>query len=568
MAQWEEKRVDAACVDALTAAGYSPLQARLLAVRGISAATVDAFFAPSLANLASPKALPGVSEAAMAILLHVCAGSRIVVFGDYDCDGVCATAIVMKALRALGASAVPFIPERLTEGYGMTAASIARLLAEVPDVKLIVTVDNGINAVKEVADFAAKGIEVVVTDHHLPGDELPACPIVNPKVAAPPELEGLCGAGVAFLLAKDLLETAKAEGLYEGPKIGGELLVLAGLATVTDIMPLTGPNRLLVSEALGRFHAWAPVGLKELYARASRTTAPKLNAKDFGFLLGPRINASGRMASGLESLNLILADEREEARRLALAVDLRNTERKSIEQQMTNAAMEQIEPGAPAQVINLTNAHQGVAGIVASRIMERLKIDRAVPVAIAVDGHGSARAPEGYNVRDAFVASEAALTRYGGHAAAGGFSVTPGAIEDFKRLVRAACAAQCAAGPCEAQGVDYVDAWVTGRDLTLDFAEWVQKLEPFGEGNPEPVFGIKGVYLSEARQLGAEGRHLQVFFYSSDVPRGVWWNHGSVAEELHRKAAHPFDVYFTIEVSTYGEPHVELRLVDLKAQEI
>jgi len=504
----------------------------------------------------------------MAILLHVCAGSRIVVFGDYDCDGVCATAIVMKALRALGASAVPFIPERLTEGYGMTAASIARLLSEVPDVKLIVTVDNGINAVKEVADFAAKGIEVVVTDHHLPGDELPACPIVNPKVAAPPELEGLCGAGVAFLLAKDLLETAKAEGLYEGPKIGGELLVLAGLATVTDIMPLTGPNRLLVSEALGRFHAWAPVGLKELYARASRTTAPKLNAKDFGFLLGPRINASGRMASGLESLNLILADEREEARRLALAVDLRNTERKSIEQQMTNAAMEQIEPGAPAQVINLTNAHQGVAGIVASRIMERLKSDRAVPVAIAVDGHGSARAPEGYNVRDAFVASEAALTRYGGHAAAGGFSVKPGAFEDFKRLFRAACAAQCAAGPCEAQGVDYVDAWVTGRDLTLDFAEWVQKLEPFGEGNPEPVFGIKGVYLSEALQLGAEGRHLQVFFYSSDVPRGVWWNHGSVAEELHRKAAHPFDVYFTIEVSTYGEPHVELRLVDLKAQEI
>ena len=567
MARWEERRVDAVDIDALVAAGYTPLQARLLAVRGVSAAEAAAFFAPSLVDLARPADLPGVADAVQTILRHVRARARIVVFGDYDCDGVCATAILVKALAAVGAHVAPLIPERLTEGYGMTAASIARLLAEFPDVRLVITVDNGINAVREVADFAAKGIDVVVTDHHLPGDELPACPIVNPKVAAPPSLESLCGAGVAFLLAKELLDAAKAEGRYTGPKVGGELLVLAGLATVTDIMPLTGQNRLLVSEALARFHAWAPTGLKELYARASRAAQPKLTAKDFGFLLGPRINAAGRMASGIESLNLILAGEREAARRLALTVDLHNTERKSIEQQMTNAALEQIEPDAPAQVIALEGAHQGVAGIVASRILEKLKPDHAVPVAIAVDGHGSARAPEGYNVRDAFVASAVALTRYGGHAAAGGFSVREGAFDEFKRLFRAACAGQRAARACDAKGVDYVDAWVTGRDLTLDFAEWVQTLEPFGEGNPEPVFGLKGVYLSEARQLGADGRHLQVCFYSSDVPRGVWWNHGTLAEELHRNAAHPFDVRFTIEISAYGEPHVELRLVDLRVQD-
>ena len=565
MSEWRERSVDAACVDALVSAGYSPLQARLLAIRGVSAETVGEFFAPSLGNLVDPAELPGVVEAVAAIMRHVRAGDRIVVFGDYDCDGVCASAIMAKALAAVGAKVTPVIPERLTEGYGMTAPSIARMLAEVPDVRLVVTVDNGINAVAEIAGLAARGIDSVVTDHHLPGDELPACPIVNPKVAAPEKLEWLCGAGVAFLVAKKLLETAKAEGRYLGPKVGGELLVLAGLATVTDIMPLSSQNRLLVSEALNRFHSWAPTGLKELYARASRAAQPKLNAKDFGFLLGPRINAAGRMASGIESLRLILADEREEARRLALAVDLHNSERKTIEQRMTNEALAQVEPGAAAQVIELTGAHQGVAGIVASRILEKLKPDQAVPVAISVDGHGSARAPDGYNVRDAFVASEAALTRYGGHAAAGGFSVREGAFAEFKRLFRAACAEQRAAMPGKAVGIDYVDAWVTGRDLTLGLAEWVQKLEPFGEGNPEPVFGIRGVYLNEVRQLGAEGRHLQVFFYSSDVPRAVWWNHGEVAEELHRLAASPFDLRFTIEVSNYGEPHVELRLVDMKA---
>jgi single-stranded-DNA-specific exonuclease len=333
---WRERAFGETQAAALENAGYPRLLARLLAARGVTAETAAAYFSPSLADLSSPGDLPGIETAVREILSSLARGERIVVFGDYDCDGVCATAIVMAALGVLARPDAPppqaFLPERLTEGYGMSAASVARLLDENPDVRLIVTVDNGINAVSAVTELAARGIKVVVTDHHLPGEELPAAAaLVNPKVSAPPRLEGLCGAGVAFLLAKALVTAAKERGLYAGPPVGGPLLVLAGLATVTDVMPVTGENRILVSEALRRFRTWAPMGLKELFLRVSRSAAATLVTKDFSFLIGPRINAAGRLASGMDALNLILTTDREEARELARQVDLRNIERKSIE---------------------------------------------------------------------------------------------------------------------------------------------------------------------------------------------------------------------------------------------
>ncbi len=559
---WRERAVDAAARDALVAVGYSPLQARLLVLRGVTAGTADAFFEPSLTDLAAPEELPGVAEAADVLLAAVREGRKIVVFGDYDCDGVCATAILVQAVRALGGTVAPFLPERLTEGYGMNEASVERMLSEHPDVSLVVTVDNGVNAVERVAFLKSRGVDVVVTDHHLPGEELPDCVLVDPKVAAPDALDGLCGAGVAFLLAAALVAAAKAAGVYDGPNIGGPLLVLAGLATVTDIMPLTGQNRILVAEALKRFRSWAPVGLRELLDRASRTTASVLTTRDFGFLIGPRINAAGRIASGMEALSLVLAADREEARSLALAVDLRNATRKTIEQKMTDEALSQVEPGAAAQIVVLTGdgAHPGIAGIVASRILERLGPGAAVPVCVIVNGHGSARSPEGYNVRDALQGAADALERFGGHAAAGGFTVREGGLDGFRGLFRAACAAQAASGAAPDKGVEFADAEIDGAALTLEFARWLRKLEPFGEGNPPPVFLMRRVLFSEVRPMGAEGRHLQAAFRDARAPRGVWWNHGDLVERLRAEAAEPHDILFTVEVSNYGEPHPEIRL--------
>lgn len=310
---------------------------KLLEARGVKPEDLEGFLNPSLASLAAPEELPGVSAATEVILAEVVAKRKIVVFGDYDCDGISATAILTHTLQALNAEVVPFLPDRLTEGYGMSEKSVTRLLASEYGVSLVVTVDNGINSLKPIADLRAKGIKVVVTDHHLPGEQLPeADALIDPKVDSPDKLKDLCGAGVAFFLANQLVSEAKKRGIYDGPSVGGPLLVLAGLATVTDIMPVFGQNRIFVAEALRRFHAWAPLGLKELYARASRQTSERLNSKDFGFTIGPRINAAGRLASGMEALELILADDREVAREWARIVDLHNSERKTIEQDMTD----------------------------------------------------------------------------------------------------------------------------------------------------------------------------------------------------------------------------------------
>ena len=509
-------------------AGVPELIERILELRGISAEGLDEFLTPSIRDLAPSRELPNVDAAAEVILAAVCAKRKIVIFGDYDCDGVCATAILVRTLSALGADVSAFLPERLSEGYGMSEASVARMLKENPGVGLVVTVDNGINSVENVALLKEKGVEVVVTDHHLPGETLPDCVVVNPKVSHPEIFENLCGAGVAFLLASELVAKARAAGLYSGPSLGGPLLVLAGLATVTDVMPLLGQNRILVAEALNRFDTLAPVGLRALFSKASRRGVVRHTSKDFGFLLGPRI------------------------------VNGRNDERKNVEQKMLENALAKIVPSAAAQVIDLPDGHQGVAGIVAARVMERM--EPKVPVCVVVGGHGSARAPDGINVRDALAASGEFLNRFGGHAAAAGFSVKDGMVDAFREKFAEVCAGLSVEVGNEAHG-DGVDAWVTPYDLTIELAEWITRLEPFGEGNPEPVFGMKNAVLCDIRPLGAEGRHIAL---TVNGMRAVWWGRGDLIEELRRTSSAARDVIFTVEESDYGGPHVELRIAEIR----
>ena len=551
----------------LTSSGPPEILRGILAGRGISGAeALERFFNPSISSLSPPDGLSGVADAAELLLE---ADGKIVVFGDYDCDGICASAILTSVLKKLGKDVSPFLPDRLREGYGMSTASVSRMLCEYPDVKLVVTVDNGVNSVEEVAALRGRGIKVVVTDHHLPGAVLPEYEaLVDPKVSAPPELADLCGAGVAFMVAAALVGKARGRGLYSGPNLGGPLLVLAGLATITDLMPLSGQNRIIVSESLRRFHACAPLGIRELYARAAKMATAAPSSRDFAFMLGPRINASGRIASGMEALELILCDDREVARECARIVDLRNHERKEVEQRMVVAALEKVVPGAPAQVINLPDGHPGVAGIIASRVMERLASEpgaAAVPVCIVAGGKGSARAPAGVNIRDAMEFCSGTLERFGGHAAAGGFSVKAGMIDAFRErlcgycrdLADASAAAEDGDGP-------QVDAWLSPGDLTVELAGWIAKMEPFGEGNPEPVFGLRGVELADAKPMGMEGRHLSLAFRNRAVPRAVWWNRGDEVEKLRAASGRRHDITFKIALSDYGELHVELRLMSVR----
>ena len=561
-ARWRERAYDEAREAALAAKGLPPILARILASRGLSPDDLESFLDPALSRLAEATSLPGVSDAVSTIIEFVASRKKIVVFGDYDADGVCATAILVRTIRTLGGVADAFIPERFTEGYGMTDASLARLFSEHPDMALVVTVDNGITAPREVETLRARGIAVVVTDHHLPGPELPVPDaLVNPRVASSPGCENLCGAGVAFFLAAALAKESKARGIHDGGKFSGPLLVLAGLATVADLMSLTGQNRIIVTQALAVFRSCAPVGLRELFDHAARRVAP-LVSRDFGFLLAPRINAAGRMDTARKAYELLMTDDREAARNLAVEVEGLNASRKTEEQRMKDSVDEQVKSyeGLSAVVAKGEDWHSGVAGIVAARVMERAHL----PVAVVVGDHGSARAPDGYNVHDALTASSDALVRFGGHAAAGGFTIQPGRYDDFKRLFSEACAAQRVAAP-DAAAIEF-DGWLEPTDLTLGLCDELSRFEPFGEGNPEPVFGIQNVAFSDIRPMGTDGRHVSFTFADKSIPRAVWWNHGADADELRKHASARFDLLFTLQKSDFGMegPVPELRLVAVR----
>ena len=577
---WRERRADEtdeARAEAFRSAGLPPILARLLASRGVTEEGREAFLDPSLTRLARSDDLPGMTEAVQVILPFLHTKRKIVVFGDYDADGVCASAILVTALRRLGGNAEAFIPHRFGEGYGMTAASLARLLCKHADAALVVTVDNGISSPDEVAKLKVKGIQVVVTDHHLPGENLPeADALVNPRVQSCPGSADLCGAGVAFFLASALAQAATEKGLYTGPKFSGPLLVLAGLATVADLVPLKEQNRILVAQSLAYFNRCAPCGLRELRDKAARSAAA-LTARDYGFLLAPRINAAGRMKTADVAFDLLVCtdEDRERARQLASRIDGFNGERRGFEQTMFQEACAQIDKAGEEDlqavvawdagcVTGATKGqrwHLGVAGIVASRLLEHYH----VPAAVAVGETGSVRAPDGYNVHDALAAASEHLVRFGGHAAAGGFTVKPGAFEAFRAAFTTACAKQRKEHALDADARDF-DGWVEPGDLTPGLYADLRRLEPFGEGNPEPVFGLRGVTLREVRVMGVEGRHLSLAFVNRDVPRAIWWGHGGRAEDLRKHAARPYDVFFTLTTSGFDSalPHLELRVVDLR----
>lgn len=577
---WRERRADEtdeARAEAFRTAGLPPILARLLASRGVTEEGREAFLDPSLTRLARSDDLPGMTEAVQVILPFLHTKRKIVVFGDYDADGVCASAILVTALRRLGGNAEAFIPHRFGEGYGMTAASLERLWCEHADAALVVTVDNGISSPDEVAKLKVKGIRVVVTDHHLPGENLPkADALVNPRVQSCPGSADLCGAGVAFFLASALAQAATEKGLYTGPKFSGPLLVLAGLATVADLVPLKEQNRILVAQSLAYFNRCAPCGLRELRDKAARSAAA-LTARDYGFLLAPRINAAGRMKTADVAFDLLVCtdEDRERARQLASRIDGFNGERRGFEQTMFQEACAQIDKAGEEDlqavvawdagcVTGATKGqrwHLGVAGIVASRLLEHYH----VPAAVAVGETGSVRAPDGYNVHDALAAASEHLVRFGGHAAAGGFTVKPGAFEAFRAAFTTACAKQRKEHALDADARDF-DGWVEPGDLTPGLYADLRRLEPFGEGNPEPVFGLRGVTLREVRVMGVEGRHLSLAFVNRDVPRAIWWGHGGRAEDLRKHAARPYDVFFTLTTSGFDSalPHLELRVVDLR----
>ncbi len=478
--------------------GLSHVLAQVLVRRGLSDPTAARDFLEACERH-PPAAFSGIESAVSAIERRIADGSRITIHGDYDVDGVCATAVLVRALRSLGAQVDWFVPNRIEDGYGLSLTTVQRLAGR--GTRLLVTADCAITAVAEVAAAAELGLEVVVTDHHQPRPDgaLPECPIVHPAVCGYPGGE-LCGTAVAHKLAEALgAETAAAD------------LELVALATVADLMPLRGENRRLVREGLMALARTTKPGLRALI-EVSGADPSALDAQAVGFRLAPRINAAGRLRRADAGIELLLTEDPHRAAEIAGELDLVNSERRAVEQRILWEAEAQVsELGQrPGYVLAGEGWHPGVVGIVASRIAERYHRP-AVLVALP-DGpehescQGSARSIPGFDLLGALHACAEELERYGGHRAAAGLSIRRDRVESFRAAFERHAEETLTAAMLTP--VERVDAIVSGSQLGLELAEELERLEPSGMGNARPRLLIPGARFRDARPMG-QGRHAR-----------------------------------------------------------
>jgi single-stranded-DNA-specific exonuclease len=533
--------------------GVQRVTAEVLLRRGLSDAAAARAFLESDGPLHDPFAL-GDMEEACALIEGAIAGSRpIVVHGDYDVDGVCATALAVEVLRLLGATVQPFLPSRFEHGYGVAIESVEALAAA--GAGLLLTVDCGIAAPEAVARARALGLDVVVTDHHRPGDVLPEAPIVasrTPAGAAYPFAD-LCGTGVVLKLAQALWARRHGGDPAALPPALDRLSDLVALATVADVVPLADENRALVRRGMRRLAEAERPGLRELMSSAGVDPA-RIRASDLSFRLAPRINAAGRLGDPSLALDLLLAESRAEAEPLAQQLEERNRERQRVEDTILRAAAAELERGgALARGDRILVAagegwHEGVIGIVASRLVER----HARPVVlIALDGErgkGSGRSVSAYDLHAGLAASSEHLERFGGHRAAAGLSITAASVDAFAAALRAHAHAHLPEGACERSSV--VDAVVAVGEVSLDLARELARFEPCGYGNPGVNLLIPGAQLMGLQGMGEGGKHLRLQVVDASAHCGaVAWGRGGDAETLRVGARH--DVVCRLEVNDW-----------------
>ena len=457
------------------------------------------YLRPAIDGLSDPYALAGMAEAVDAVASTVRAGGTIVVHGDYDVDGQCGTAVLTRALRAAGADVVPFVPHRLRDGYDFGPAGLAA--ARAAGASLVVTCDCGITAVDAVRDARAAGIGVVVTDHHLPADELPpAIAIVDPQ--RPDDTSGLthlCGTGIAFKLVQALVP---ALGLPVN--LAYYLLDLVALATVADVVPLQGENRILVKHGLRLLAESNWPGVRALL-EASGLAGKELRAGHLGFILGPRLNAAGRIGDAADGLRLLLSDDMEEATALARQLEGLNVERQGLDQRMLDEALCQVEQITDLErdagfVLAGDGWHPGVVGIVASRVVERYGRPTFL---IAFDGDigkGSGRSISRFDLHSALLACGDLLERYGGHQMAAGLTIRRQNLAAFRD--RFGDIARESLAPEDLGPEQRVDLEVGLHEVTYELERLCRYLEPCGTGNPSPVFGVRGVRFAGRVRVG------------------------------------------------------------------
>jgi single-stranded-DNA-specific exonuclease len=497
-----------------------------------------------------PFLLGDMQMACESIRAAIAAGRRICVHGDYDVDGICATALAVLVLRELGADVGWHLPSRFEEGYGVSRETLTRFARE--GCGLLLTVDCGITAVDEIAEARAAGLEVVVTDHHRPGEQLPDCPVVATRPSDYPFPE-LCGTAVVYKLAQAL-----------GAEKLDRHLDLVALATVADVVPLVDENRGLVAAGLKRLARTPKLGLRALMASA-RVDPALVDAGSVSFRLAPRINAAGRLGHPRDALELLLTDDTKEAERLAAELERLNRDRQAVEERILNEALAQVEEWPEAKrrrrgyVVAGEDWHRGVIGIVASRLVERFHR----PVVLIAGGEdewtGSGRSIPAFDLHGALAACSGHLGRWGGHRAAAGLSVKPENLEAFSDAF-AAHAGEVLADD-DLVPIARVDAAVDGRELTLGLCEELGALAPFGLGNPAVRLLVGGCEVAELAAVGEKGKHLRVGLRANGraLPGGIAFGRGGELDRLRRPTL--YDVVFKLSINRWnGSEAPEIRI--------
>ncbi|MBI5701366.1 single-stranded-DNA-specific exonuclease RecJ [Candidatus Saganbacteria bacterium] len=536
----------------------SQVIAQIILNRGIKdPKEAQAFIAPRLSNLTDPFGLPDVKKAAERIVQAKKNGEKIAVYGDYDVDGVTGTSILYETLNHLGLNATYYIPARYGEGYSLNIDAVKKLNED--GVNIILTVDCGISSYIEIEEANSLGMAVIVTDHHKPPKKLPnSCANVNPKLSDNPQTRELSGAGVAFKFAWALL---RAFGIAENSFLTS-LLDLASLGTIADVVPLNAENRILAKQGLGILNGRKRPGIKALCDVAGLKN--DLTIRDINFGLAPRINAAGRLDHASLSVNLLISKDPTTAKKYAEELNKVNIRRQGVGDQMGKEVFEKIERLNLASekiiIVSGENWHAGVIGIIASRVVDKFNKPAILIGINEGEGRGSARSIENFNIFKVLESCRDLFSDFGGHEAAAGFEIAPDKIEEFKRRIIEVTADLDMNFTSKVK----VDSNLNPEQLTLNLAREIKLLDPFGQGNPVPIFASYDLKPVDIKLVGNTGSHIKIKFTNgSQTFEAIGFGMGEFKEML--KPTLSYDIAYSLATNLWnGFETVQLNLVDIK----
>jgi len=540
----------------------SPLLAQCLLNRGLSEPPViEKFLAPRLKNLSDPFLLPNMHVAVERLLLAHERDEPLVIFGDYDVDGVTSTTLLIEVLCKLGWRVDAYLPHRMDEGYGLSRDGVENCLKKFP-VKLLLAVDCGSTAVETIAWLREQNVDVIVLDHHQVSNPAPAAvALVNPQLSA--SFTELCSAGLAFKLAHAILKRGRETGLPGAAEFDlKSLLDLVALGTIADLVPLIGENRILVTAGLEKLNTTQRAGIVALKEVAQ--SPEKLGTHDVGFQLAPRLNASGRLETAEESLRLMVAENMDEALPLAQNLDARNRERQKIERGISEAASGKVRSKFDAEkdfviVEGELLWHIGVVGIVASRVLQEFYRPTIILGGDAEQWRGSGRSIAGFDLAAALRECDDLLIKHGGHAMAAGLTIAPDKVDLFR--VRLNEIARRTLKPEDLQPPLRLDAEVALNEITLDSLAELEQLKPMGQGNPALQFCARNLTQKKTPlRMGATKQHVKLWVTDGAVTHeAVWWNAGALPDGK-------FDLAFAPSVNEFnGRTTVQLKVLDWRA---